>query len=59
MLKRFRATDGSLTMTIDQIAKATEQEGLEYYKAGEIFLYAADSREYVLVSSPDEALLQF
>ncbi len=59
MTKRFRNEDGSLIMTIDQIAEATEQEGREYYKAGEIFLFCEDGREYVHNSEPDEPLIHF
>ena len=49
MKKRFRDENGKLTMRIAEIARATFDEAMDYYRTGNIYLNKADGREYVLL----------
>lgn len=46
-MKRFRNADGTLTCSLSELNKATEQEGCAYYTYGCIYLNKKDEREYV------------
>lgn len=49
MKKRFRDENGQLTMSIEEIARATFSEAMDYYRAGSIYLNKEDEEEYVLL----------
>lgn len=48
-MKRYRDENGRLTMSLQAVKEATEEEGKNYYLKGHIYLY--ENIEYVLVET--------
>ena len=56
--KRYRDENGHLTMSLEDLKKATLPEAMEYYKRGHIYYSATDGREYVyLIPVPEDGEL--
>lgn len=58
MTKRFRTSDGKLTMSLTEIKKATAKVASAYYQIGSIYQYAENNEEYVYIDK-DEQLAHF
>lgn len=59
MKKRFRDENGKLTMSIEEIVRATFNEAMDYYRTGGIYLNKEDGEEYVLILRTPESLAHF
>lgn len=55
-MKRYRDADGRLTVSLEELKRATRDEAADYYRPGKLYLYAGDGEYYVYLSSiaPEE-----
>lgn len=55
-MKRYRDAEGRLTVTLEELKRATRAEAADYYRPGKLYRYAGDGEYYVYMSSvaPEE-----